>query len=55
MQDETFEWDDVKAVTNWQDHGVTFDLARQAFKDILLLRPSMINWTQRKSDLFCWV
>jgi uncharacterized DUF497 family protein len=34
MQDETFEWDDIKAASNWRDHGVTFEVAREVFKDI---------------------
>jgi len=32
-----FEWDDVKAVSNLQKHGVSFDLARTVFSDPLLL------------------
>jgi uncharacterized DUF497 family protein len=34
MQDETFEWDDIKAASNWRDHGVTFEVAREVLKDI---------------------
>ena len=34
MQDEFFEWDDAKAASNWRDHGVTFEMARDVFKDI---------------------
>lgn len=34
MQDETSEWDDIKAASNWRDHGVTFEVAREVFKDI---------------------
>jgi uncharacterized DUF497 family protein len=34
MQDEDFEWDDVKAATNWRVHGITFEMAREVFKDI---------------------
>jgi uncharacterized DUF497 family protein len=33
MQDDEFEWDDIKAASNVQDHGVTFKMARAAFKD----------------------
>ena len=33
MQDEAFEWDDTKAASNWLDHGITFEMAREAFKD----------------------
>lgn len=33
MLDECFEWDDAKAALNWQTHGVTFSMARDAFRD----------------------
>ncbi len=34
MQDEEFEWDDAKAALNWRNHGVSFEMARDVFKDI---------------------
>jgi len=37
MQDDSFEWDDVKAASNLAKHGVTFEAARQAFDDPLAL------------------
>ena len=46
MQDEHFEWDDDKAAQNWRDHGVTFEMARDAFKD-----PFAIEWVDRRQDL----
>ncbi len=33
IQDESLVWDDDKAARNWRDHGVTFEMAREAFKD----------------------
>ncbi|HEX5319427.1 MAG TPA: BrnT family toxin, partial [Stellaceae bacterium] len=33
MQDDQFEWDDKKAARNWRDHAVTFEMAREAFRD----------------------
>jgi uncharacterized protein len=33
MEDAEFEWDDAKAASNWRDHGITFETAREAFKD----------------------
>ena len=33
MRDDEFEWDDRKAARNVADHGVTFEVARDAFKD----------------------
>lgn len=32
-----FEWDDVKAATNLRKHGISFELARTVFNDVLLL------------------
>ncbi len=33
MRDDEFEWDDAKAATNLAKHGVSFELARSAFRD----------------------
>lgn len=33
MHDDEFEWDDVKAATNARDHGISFEMARAAFRD----------------------
>jgi uncharacterized DUF497 family protein len=33
MQDDKFEWDDVKARANLEKHGVTFEVARRVFDD----------------------
>ncbi len=35
VQDDHFEWDDAKALTNARKHGVTFDEARRVFADPL--------------------
>lgn len=40
MQSEAFEWDDAKAALNWRNHGVSFEAARDVFKDIFA-----IEWT----------
>lgn len=40
MQDEAFEWDDAKAALNRRIHGVSFDAARDVFKDAFA-----IEWT----------
>jgi uncharacterized DUF497 family protein len=40
MPDEFFEWDDLKAASNWLDHGVRFAAARDVFKDAFA-----IEWT----------
>ncbi len=45
MQDENFTWDDGKAIQNWRDHGVTFEMAREAFKD-----PFAIEWIDAEQD-----
>jgi uncharacterized DUF497 family protein len=33
MNDDEFEWDDAKAAQNYADHGVSFDAAKDVFKD----------------------
>jgi uncharacterized protein len=33
MSEPEFEWDAVKAARNEADHGVTFEMARDVFKD----------------------
>ena len=37
MVDEEFEWDDVKAAANARKHGVTFEEARDVFRDPLAI------------------
>ena len=39
MDDGTFQWDDVKASTNFTAHRVTFEAARLVFKD-----PFALDW-----------
>ena len=33
MSDDSFEWDDRKSASNFAKHGVTFEMAREVFKD----------------------
>jgi uncharacterized protein len=33
MNDDEFEWDDAKAAQNFADHGVSFEAAKEVFKD----------------------
>jgi uncharacterized DUF497 family protein len=33
MRDDQFEWDDIKAVDNEHDHGISFEMAGAAFRD----------------------
>jgi uncharacterized protein len=33
MQDDEFAWDDIKAASNEVDHGISFEMARVAFRD----------------------
>ena len=37
MLDEEFEWDDGKAAANERKHGVTFEEARDVFRDPLAI------------------
>jgi uncharacterized DUF497 family protein len=34
MNDGKFQWDDTKAAENYAKHGVTFESARDVFKDL---------------------
>ena len=45
MQDDYFAWDDDKAARNLRDHGVTFEMAREVFKDAFAL-----DWTDTGHD-----
>ena len=45
MQDEAFEWDDEKAARNWRSHGVSFEMARDVFKDTFA-----IEWADDRHD-----
>jgi hypothetical protein len=33
VHDDAFEWNDAKAAQNLRDHGASFEMARDAFKD----------------------
>ena len=33
MTADSFEWDDRKSASNFAKHGVTFEMAREVFKD----------------------
>jgi hypothetical protein len=43
MNDGIFEWDEVKAVANYAAHGVTFEAARDVFRD-----PFAIDWLDER-------
>ena len=45
VPDEDFTWDDDKAARNWRLHGVTFEMAREVFKD-----PFAIEWIDAAQD-----
>jgi uncharacterized protein len=45
MEDDHFEWGDDKAVLNWRDHAVTFEMAREAFHD-----PFAVEWQDLTQD-----
>jgi uncharacterized DUF497 family protein len=45
IRDAKFEWDDVKAVTNQADHGITFDMARLVFRD-----PFALDWLDESDN-----
>ena len=39
MDDGVFQWDDAKAAANVAKHGISFEMAREAFKD-----PFIMEW-----------
>ncbi|MBV8824092.1 MAG: BrnT family toxin [Hyphomicrobiales bacterium] len=45
MDDGPFQWDDGKAAANYAKHGVTFEAARDVFKD-----PFAPNWIDDSQD-----
>ena len=45
MNDGIFEWDDTKAAANYAAHGVTFEVARDVFKD-----PFAIDWLDERVE-----
>jgi uncharacterized protein len=45
MKEPEFEWDAVKAALNDANHGVSFDMARDIFKD-----PFAIEWLDDRED-----
>ena len=45
MIDGEFEWDDAKARRNYNRHGVTFEIARKAFRD-----PFMVEILDSRED-----
>jgi len=45
MNDGKFQWDDAKAASNIVDHRVTFDAARNVFKD-----PLALDWLDESED-----
>ncbi|MDQ0469662.1 BrnT family toxin [Labrys wisconsinensis] len=45
MDDGSFQWDDRKAIANYQKHGVTFEAARDVFKD-----PFALEWLDDRAD-----
>ena len=45
MNEDGFEWDDVKAISNAAAHGVTFEAARGVFRD-----PFALDWSGDRED-----
>jgi uncharacterized DUF497 family protein len=43
MQNDVFEWDEIKAAKNYAAHGVSFAAARGVFKD-----PFAIEWLDER-------
>jgi uncharacterized DUF497 family protein len=45
MEDDEFEWRDEKAASNLREHGITFEMAREAFKDVFA-----VEWVDNRHD-----
>ena len=45
LKEPEFEWDAIKAARNESDHGVTFEMARDVFKD-----PFAVEWLDDRED-----
>jgi uncharacterized DUF497 family protein len=46
MQNAEFEWDDDKAARNWLAHKISFEMAREAFKDVFA-----VEWPDNAQDV----
>jgi uncharacterized DUF497 family protein len=47
MEDSDFEWDEAKAESNWRKHGISFAMARDAFRDCFA-----VEWADDASGAF---
>ena len=45
VEDDEFEWDDAKAASNLLRHSVSFDAAREVFRD-----PFAVEWLDERED-----
>ena len=45
MRDDEFEWGDAKAASNRTSHGVSFEAARDVFRD-----PFALDWLDERED-----
>ena len=45
MQDDHFEWRGEKAARNRRDHGISFEMAREAFRDVFA-----VTWVDFRHD-----
>jgi len=45
MNDGEFQWDDQKAAENYAKHGVSFEMARDVFKD-----PFALEWLDDREN-----
>lgn len=45
MRDDAFEWDEFKAAQNLREHGVSFESAREIFRD-----PFALDWLDISED-----
>jgi uncharacterized protein len=45
MDDDEFEWDDAKARLNIRNHGLSFEVAKEAFSDVFA-----VEWADEREN-----
>jgi hypothetical protein len=53
MQDDTFEWDDAEAASDWRDHGISFEMAREGSRMHLPSSELITGTTTARNALPC--
>ena len=56
MADHEFEWDDDKAALNYAKHGVSFEAAREVFKDAFAVETldDRVDYREERFSIIGW-